>query len=51
MIEIKRKKESDVFVICYVKSGSLITPSCEDYIKYNPINNKLSQVMIVWLGC
>jgi hypothetical protein len=31
MIEIKRKKESNVFVIFYVKSGSLITPSCEDY--------------------
>jgi hypothetical protein len=27
MIEIKRKKESNVFVIFYVKSGSLITPS------------------------
>ena len=31
MIEIKRKKKSNVFVIVYVKSGSLITPSCEDY--------------------
>jgi hypothetical protein len=51
MIEIKRKKESEVFVICYVKSGSLITPSCEDYIKNNPINNTLSQVMIVWPRC
>ena len=29
MIEIKRKKKSNVFVI--VLSGSLITPSCEDY--------------------
>jgi hypothetical protein len=30
MIEIKRKYESNVFVIFYVKSGRLITPSCED---------------------
>jgi len=42
MIEITRKKkESNVFVNFYVKSGSLITPSCEDY---NPINNTLSQL-------
>jgi hypothetical protein len=49
MIEIKRKKESNVFVIFYVKSGSLL-PAVKT-IKFNSINNKLSQVMIVWLGC
>ena len=35
MIEIKRKKESNVFVIFYVESGSLITPSYEDYKVYS----------------
>jgi hypothetical protein len=50
MIEIKRKKNQMYLSFSMSSLEVWLLPAAKT-IEYNPINNTLSQAMIVWLGC